>query len=235
MDIVIPLGKGSKWENNELRFALRSIEQFAKGVGKIWIVGLRPEFLTNVGHIPQKDVGHKEYNIMLKTRAACKHPEVSADFLFTNDDIFFSRDVEISEIPYYRRSATLSECCVEPRGSYQVSIRNTINALTTRGHTDYHFDIHCPIIYNKKKYADTMSKYHWGIPRGYVIKSLYANTLQIEGEVLADAKIRTHLNPEQIEAMFATYPFVSVGDDGLNSYMKDTLEKLFPEKSVYEQ
>lgn len=234
MDIVIPLGKGSKWQNNELRYALRSIERHAKGVDKIWIVGERPEFLTGVSHIPAKDAGHKEFSIMVKTRTACLCPAVSEDFLFTNDDIFFARDIEISQTPYYRRPTTLSDGYVQDRGNYQVSIGNTIKALTSRGLKDYYFDIHTPIIYNKKKYIEVMRKYHWGIPRGYVIKSLYSNTLGIEGEVLDDVKIRTPIDSAQILAMFDTHPFVSVGDGGLNEAFKATLEKLFPEKSRYE-
>lgn len=234
MDVVIPLGRGTKWKDNELRYALRSIERYAKGVDKIWVVGERPTFLTNVSHISQKDVGQKEFNIMVKTRVACLHPDVSEDFLFTNDDIFFTRETEISQTPYYRRPTTLSDGYVKDRGNYQVSIGNTIKALSAHGFKDYYFDIHTPIIYSKKKYIEVMRKYHWGIPKGYVIKSLYANTLGIGGEVLEDVKIRTPLESSQIMTLFATNPFVSIGDGGMNTHLKETLEKLFPEKSRYE-
>ena len=33
MDIVYCLGNGSKWDNNELRYSLRSVERYCK---KLW-------------------------------------------------------------------------------------------------------------------------------------------------------------------------------------------------------
>lgn len=238
IDIVIPLGKGSKWQDNELKYALRSVEQYVKDAGKVWIVGEKPGFLNYdvVGHIPYKDVEQKEANIMNKTRQACLHPEVSADFLFSNDDIFFSHPTKAS-LPYYRRSQALSECVKpkgKPLGAYQVSMWNTIEALKARGLNDYHFDIHAPIVYNKDTYIDTMSMYDWTVPKGYVIKSLYANTLGIEGEILEDVKVRTYLNLSQIVDIFVTSQFVSVGDNGLNIHMRGELERRFNTKSKYE-
>ena len=52
MDIVIPLGTGSRWQNNELRFALRSIEKYLTGYDKIFIIGECPSYLQNIIHIP---------------------------------------------------------------------------------------------------------------------------------------------------------------------------------------
>ena len=44
-DVVYPIGQGSSWKNNELRFSLRSIEKYGINVGKLFIVGELPDFL----------------------------------------------------------------------------------------------------------------------------------------------------------------------------------------------
>ena len=54
-DILIPLGTGSRHDNLELRYCLRSIEKHLKGVGNIFLVGEKPDWVQNVIHIPAKD------------------------------------------------------------------------------------------------------------------------------------------------------------------------------------
>ncbi len=49
MDIVIALGTGSRWMDNELRYALRSIEKHLKGhTGRILLIGQRPKWVNKV-------------------------------------------------------------------------------------------------------------------------------------------------------------------------------------------
>ena len=47
MDILYCIGEGSKWNNNELRYSLRSLEKFGKNVGNIYMVGYNPGFLSD--------------------------------------------------------------------------------------------------------------------------------------------------------------------------------------------
>ena len=47
MDILYCLGEGSKWNNNELRYSLRSLEKFGKNVGNIYVVGYDPGILSD--------------------------------------------------------------------------------------------------------------------------------------------------------------------------------------------
>ena len=56
IDVVIPLGTGSRWQDNELRYCLRSIEKNLSGVNEVVIVGEKPKWLTNV-----RCVYHQQY------------------------------------------------------------------------------------------------------------------------------------------------------------------------------
>ena len=46
MDMLYILGNGSKHDNQELRWSLRSLEKYGRNVGSIAIVGEPPEWLS---------------------------------------------------------------------------------------------------------------------------------------------------------------------------------------------
>lgn len=106
VDIVIPLGVGSLWQDNELRFCLRSISKYLTDYGQIFIIGDCPDFIQNIIHIPATDSifrKDKDRNIFNKLMIACEQNEISESFLFMNDDHYLLSDLVASEIPYYYR------------------------------------------------------------------------------------------------------------------------------------
>ena len=89
MDIVIALGTGSRWMDNELRYALRSIESYLKGhSGRILLIGEKPKWIKNVDYydIPDKP-GRKNFSIFQKILTGCEMCN-GDDFIFWNDDHF---------------------------------------------------------------------------------------------------------------------------------------------------
>ena len=71
MDIVYIIGSGSKWQDNELRYSLRSIEKFGGNFGEVYIVGDRlPPFIdpSTVRYLPVKDIttGKPALNVYYK-------------------------------------------------------------------------------------------------------------------------------------------------------------------------
>jgi hypothetical protein len=55
IDVVYPLGTGSVWQDNELRYSLRSLEKNFPDLGRVYVVGHKPDWLGNVEHIPFGD------------------------------------------------------------------------------------------------------------------------------------------------------------------------------------
>ena len=47
IDVFYVLGSGSKWQNNEIRYSLRTLEKYGHNVGQVYIVGQRPSFIPN--------------------------------------------------------------------------------------------------------------------------------------------------------------------------------------------
>ncbi len=90
IDLVYVVGTGSRWNDNELRFSLRSVSKNLSNVGKVFIVGECPDYLKNVIHIPASDIFdsaiNADGNMTHKLLLVCNNKELSDDFLFMNDD-----------------------------------------------------------------------------------------------------------------------------------------------------
>ncbi len=226
--VVYALGKGSRWANQEIKYSLRSIEKHLKGMGEVWIIGEKPEWLQNVNHIQVKD-SHAipDTNIMLKIKTACQTPEVTDNFLFINDDHYLLADFEADKFPYFYCSTLEVYLKRRQSDSYGRRAGNTYKLLKEINLPTKHFDIHYPILYNKKAFIETVvDKYDMSKKDGYVLKSLYANGLNIEGTEVRDYKLQT--TPPKGCQVFSTHPRVS-------GAIYRFLEYKFPTKSMFEK
>lgn len=238
IDVIIPLGNGSHYDDIELLFCLRSIEQHVNNVGTIFIIGQCPEWLQNVIHIPFSDSTEprqKEHNIVSKIIAACDDDRVSDNFLFFNDDHFILQDVDGETFPlHYKGTLQESMRKATPGNAYRVSVDNTLRLLTHLHKTLWNYDTHCPIVYNKAMFKEAMSKCNWSRPYGYVIKSMYANYHGLKGTYYMDCKIRDAQEVDSIIGCIANRLYFTVDDAAFNYNMRTVLLNKFPNKSKYE-
>lgn len=231
IDVVIPLGTGSRWKDNELRYTLRSIQKFLAGYRDIVIVGAPRKWLTGVRYIEAKeDYTRKERCIFEKTLLACQDPDISDTFLFTNDDIFLTQPIDISQVKYWY-SGTVKNLLSMSQGLYQNTVANTLKYLQKKGYPDKHFDIHVPILYEKEKYLQLL-QVDW--ERDHIIKSLYCNSNHIEGEPMRDLKFGRPFTRPEIKKAIDGRMFFSISEQGTNDGIKELLQELYPEKSIYE-
>lgn len=226
IDIVIPLGKGSVLKNFELRFCLRSIEKHLTGYRNIWIIGERPEWSQNVNHIPATDrYDISDRNIMAKLTLAAEHPEISHDWIMFNDDHFLLAPFEAATFPYYYHQNL--DVYLKQRGidAYGKRALATMKHLQDQNLPIKHFDIHTPILYNKELFLKFVSSLNWE-KQSYIIKSLYANSLKIEGTEEKDHKLTAPPNGNL--KVFSTYPHMKAS-------VTRFLTEQFPQKSKYER
>lgn len=238
MDVVCPLGNGSKWFDNELRYSLRSLEKFGHNVGNVFIVGECPDWVTNVIHIPAKDgVGH-ERNIMNKLLAACNDERVSENFGLWNDDYFLTDYIDLDKYPRYQ-CGTLREK-IDKRirfDGYRMSMENTRDFLKDQNKFTLFYDTHCPIIYNKQKFKELMNIVDWEKRNGYVIKSLYANYYPESFRYMEDKKFTADTGILTMKQEIKDRHIFSIADGVMFSptkTMKVLLEELYPLPSKYE-
>ena len=230
MDIVIPLGTGSRWQNNELRFALRSIEKYLTGYDKIFIIGECPSYLQNVIHIPCPDFpGRKEYSIFNKIMKAVKDERCSENFVFWNDDIFLIDNLQTADFKFWYEG-TLQSKYEQSHGHYKAAIKNTMGIQSAN--LEY-TDIHTPIIYNKIFFSKTVATEDW--TKEYVIKSLYTTRFFENFESIPDLKINKAMTYYEIKVRIKERLFFSIGTYGVCPAMTKVLTELFPEKSKYEK
>lgn len=236
-DVVYVLGGGSPWNDNELRFSLRSLEAYIGGIRNVYLVGAVPSWITGVIALPYPDrYTCKERNIMEKVAYACGHPDLSDNFLHVHDDHFALAPMNAADIPNWC-GGPLDNLArtVEKRNHWRDAVLNTFNALKAEGHTVHNFDLHTPILFNKGQYPETMDLYDWrGQDRGFVVKSLYANTLKVVPTRYHDLKVNNRHTFRDLVGMIKGRPWFSLGNGGLTGSMKQLLHELYPNPSRFE-
>lgn len=234
IDIVLPYLHSKKTNGAELKYTLRSIEKHLSGYGTLYIMGSPPVWLKNTLKIEVKDQPYtrrKEFNIFTKIKKACEHPNISDNFLFMNDDHFLMKDFHAPTFPYYHKGS-LTDTMNRNKGDYRKTIVNARGFLRKKELPETDFDTHCPIIYNKTKFLESMKGMDWSLDYGYAIKSLYCGLNGIEGEYYGDCKISNATYPET-KARVDGKEFFSTGT--LTEGMIQLLEELYPNKSNYEK
>jgi hypothetical protein len=236
IDIVYPLGLGSQWNNNELRYSLRSIERYGLNIGNVYVVGLKlPEWLNGVKFI-KRNIPVMNYHAKIADayNEVCKLPELSNDFIIMNDDFFLIKEVDFVKFGNYERDFSLKDHLKKFPHDYFYGnqIRNTVANLTTFRH----FDNHYPMKLNKEKYLRLFERYKDKIIqlKTILIRSLYGNYYNIKAERMPDLKINKPLKINDIKALTKDRYFFSIGDLALNNEMKNYLQELYPNKSKYE-
>lgn len=235
IDLVLPLGKGSKHDNFELRYSLRSLERYGRNVGRLFVIGERPSWLQNVVHIPYIDRHCHERNIYEKLLIACNTAEISIDFLFWMDDIFLTESIDCENYPV-THDRTLAEA-IAPRhryDGYKLSLENSLNALTKNNLPTLHYDLHRPFTYNKESFIGALGLVDWKRPNGHVIQSIYGNACGLPSTQMDDLKFNLPLPFDKIhEAVQGRHVF-SVGDRAMTDVMKQFISEMYTQKSKYE-
>ena len=113
MDILYIVGTGSRSNNLELRSSLRSIEKYGRNVGRVYVTGHCPSWLSDeVTKIPCEDIykrqptthGERNANVLAKMLRAVDASDIGEEFLVSFDDHFYCRTVDFDRYPYYVRS-----------------------------------------------------------------------------------------------------------------------------------
>lgn len=233
-DIVYALGKGSRWQDSELKYSLRSVERYAHNYGNVYIIGDIPNWVQCVNHISFKEKSYKEKNILDKMLIACNDRFITNPFLFINDDHFFVETTDVSKYPNYTDGYLQNAIDNrERKDEYQAMMIATLNELKRCGLPQLNYDIHCPMLIDKVKFPEIMSKHNFDIPNHLLIKSLYGNTID-KPAFKGDVHFYKPFNYIQIENVVYNNPMFSVSDGGLNADMKLFLSRIFQDKSKFE-
>jgi hypothetical protein len=241
VDVVYVLGTGSNWNNNEIRFSLRAIEKNLKGVGNIFIIGEKPDWLQNVIHIPHPDeygAKNADGNIIRKVLRAIEDERLSNRFLFINDDHLVVQPIEAGEVPYFHKGDMNTYKAEYFKVNYwRKRLGRTKDVLNFKGLPAFHFDCHTPIVFDKNLFPEIVGRFDYGVGPGYTMKSIYSNTAGVEPTMLTDQKkvIFDHYTRAQIDKRVEGCTFISYNDAGLNNELKMWLAETFSKQSRFEK
>ena len=241
IDLVYVLGTGSKWNDNEIRFSLRSVQKNLMRVRTIYVVGECPKFLQNIIHIKAKDIFdpaiNADGNMIHKLLHVCNIPELSDNFLFMNDDFIIMQPVVAAEIPWMHKGDMKDR--PEPFWKaqfYRHRLRRTFETLLERGETTLQYDYHAPMLMNKNDFRMVMQQYDYAEGIGLTFRSIYGNVMKLQAEHLCNQKKTIYKNYKYADLVnkMENAQFLGYNDQGLNRSLIYFLWKNFPEQSDFE-
>jgi hypothetical protein len=234
MTMLYIIGKGSIHYNEELKFSLRSVERVCPEIKRLIVAGEPVQFLSDkVEFIPIAEaVGNKEYCIAQKVLKACEF--IKGDFIFMNDDFFFTRKQDWSL--NYAKPELKALSKFGRIEHYQKAIDDTKKYLQSLGYSTYHFDVHTPIVYNSEKFKALAPHFEKSklSSNGFVVKSLYGNIYGLEPCFYEDVKLNRMESTDDYRMAKETH-CISCSDGSWHQGVRAYLLKMFPNKSKYEK
>ena len=240
VDVVYVLGTGSNWQNNEIRFSIRSLYKNLINFRNIYIIGEDPGFLKDVIIVPHPDeIGphNADGNIIRKVLRACQIPELSQKFLFINDDHYIIKPVSASLIPPLHKGDLR---CFSDKffrlNPWRKRLMRTREILLSKNLNAYHFDLHTPILFDKTKFPKVVKKFDYQNDIGYTMKSLYGNSVYKNPvkNTWHKVKVFEQKSLNQIQTLTQSAFLMALNDAGLNNSLKYFLHQSFPEPSPHE-
>lgn len=251
IDFVVPLGRGSHFKSDELRYCLRSLTKHAKGIRRVVVIGHDPGFLSkHVLHLkcPEFQMA-KEARIATKIEWAFNNADLSDEILFGNDDYFFLKPFDARTVPYFQRGTLLQAATAgKTDASWKPSpiqrvVRATNDELVNQGLPTFNYEMHCPIRYRRDIYTQDL-KPLWEAGRksvtGFAPRSVYANyALGITpGPFGKDMKLKRYYGQADLEKKLAAQPdrfCLSYGDQPFYDGFEVWLYNRFPTKCRFEK
>jgi hypothetical protein len=218
-------------DNEELRYSIRSAVQNLPH-GKIWVVGGKPDWY--MGRYIQVDQDKAKYiNARNSLRAICESEEISESFTLMNDDFYIVNKVK--SVPYMYSGTLIDKINQREEmlsGNLYISLlKQTLASLSRkRIESVLDYELHVPMVMDKSKLAQILDL-------SGLWRSTYGNLFNVGGIETKDVKVYTkksklYRSSYDIKTLESDY--VSSSDDSFELLRIKILEKLFPEKSIYE-
>lgn len=247
-DLVIPLGKGSSWQNNELRYALRSYDKNFPYLGKVFIVGdlkwikeKLPWLKATIVDCGDPFNANKDANMIRKVIKVIDTQELTDEFIRATDDQFILKKVYSFPPMYTWNLASKGPRWWGKRSRWKNRLRRTRRMLEVHGKPIWNYDGHFPMTY-KKDFKKVMESYPYTKAIGFTINTLYFNNVLTDHVHYGDIRHMFELKNNDIDVIKKKLMGKTVmcysgrsGDVCLTPALKEYLKKKFPKKSRFEK
>ena len=212
--------------NEELRYSLRSLENWPYRY--VWFCGGCPSYLRPDKRFKVTQNGlNKWENVRNSIRLVCENEDISENFWLFNDDFYILKPFTTDAPQYDGELADYAETIKRRNNGsdsqYTLRIKTTISALKKAGRTTFNYEVHKPMLINRKKALEILDKF----PDVPGFRSLYGNYYQIGGINRRDMKIAAlSYNTDAID----DWDFLSSSDDsfkngGVGRYIRDKFKR----------
>lgn len=234
MDVIVPLGHGSPFNNDEIRILLRSIEKNCKSVGRIIIVSdcapdwLNREALEILDKGDSKGQG-KDANLIDKTMAAIDQYNVRS-FVWMADDNVILKPLDLLVAPKLYNSRDKGSFTGEHK--WHRRMRHTFEMFPQ---LTYNFDTHTPQpFHNAQRLVNAMRGIDYITDPGTCIMTTFYAAL---GEYTAPLSQADYKNTVEgpVSPSFSPQDKLYLGynDTGFSA-LREKLFAIFPDKSRFE-
>lgn len=255
MDILYIIGKGcSQCDDQELRYSLRSIDKFGKGVGRVFVAGHCPEWLSsNVVKVPFLQPYSNLQDIEdFMDRLACKHiniietvlyavdnTDINDEFLVSMDDHFYVRNVDFDNYPFYLKGKENRELPKSSSSEYGKFMVKTREFLESKGLSIYylvpHRNMHCSrkIINECRETLEEIIQNKIPVECLCYLLNYWHTKYNIPLTPTSDVKVKSGHDWVRTNSMFTEV--FSTGDFKRMSHLNYLVSTLYKEKSKYEE
>jgi hypothetical protein len=233
VDVVYRYRKTGNNED-ELRYSLRSLSNLPHS--KVWIAGDLPAWVKDVGHIPTSQASNKWEDSRQNVAAACKHPEVSDQFVLMDDDFFVIQPID--EVPALHRGEIndLLAAYARKHSTYRAGFADTAKMVfAARGMQNpaLAYNLHVPMVLDKQKVLqsiEALDALDVMRPKCFHFRTWYGNYAHQGGTKSSDVKI---VNSTE---SLPSGPFLSTTRASFNSAGKlgRSVRAMFRSPSPYE-
>lgn len=248
MDFVYLIKPGDL--GTDLRYSLRSIAKHFPN-NKIWIVGYKPSWVTNVNYLPIKEENKKWKNLVNDLIEACKCEEISENFIYMNDDFFAVNptvplEVVIDgDIGLLDKRIKVHEKSKTAKTGWQKAFKQTSDLLEKIKVEKpyYNYEAHLPLMINKQKFLEVMALQQVQdfikTPNVLHYRTLYKNYDRPEKLVSIKDDVKVLLGKDTTEQKISVCGWLSCADGvvGNNKFYKfnSALRSKFSKPCVYEE
>ena len=241
--VVIPYVK-EKAQGDELRMALRSLHKFLRFGVNVVVIGDREEWMSDEVTVIEHDCvsDNPQIDVVEKLKLAIVADEVTEKFIWSNDDIYLIAPVMLAHFEVPKNKGALRPELY--KGVYKENMLSTVELLTDFPKLD--FGTHTPIVYQKQKLVDMFERFPELNAGGYLISSVYFNTLwdtepissielNWQSDNIALSIVSKQPDSEKFEELVSKKMFLNNAESGYSDFLMKYLLTMFPDKSDFEE
>ncbi len=221
--------------NEELRYSLRSVEEHWP-YNRVWFCGGCPDCVRPDKYMRVAQHGVDKWNkVRNMIRQVCENDEITENFWLFNDDFFILKPFD-KDIPQYNGEIEPYIDRIERKhggvsDAYTNRLREAAKTLKHRGYTTLNYEVHKPMLINRKKALEVLDKF----PNTPAFRSLYGNYLKIGGINRHDMKVKI-LDYQKMDLVKTEWDFLSSDDESFaNGVVGEFIKDRFNKPSRFEK